>query len=48
MFNKYITSVAILGSASAIKIDGKRDPLLTWEATAPATHPINYPVADFG
>ena len=25
-----------------------RDPLLTWEPTPPATHPINYFVPDFG
>ena len=46
MFNKYIASVALIGSASAVKI--QRDPLLTWEPTAPATHPINYPVPNFG
>lgn len=25
-----------------------REPLLTWEPTLPASHPMNYPVPDFG
>jgi len=38
--------LALVGSISAVQIN--RDPLLTWEATEPATHPINYPVPNFG
>ena len=38
--------MALVGSISAIQL--QREPLLTWSATPPATHPINYPVPDFG
>ena len=38
--------IALVCLSQAVKVD--REPLLTWEATAPATHPINYPVPDFG
>lgn len=41
-----IAYLALVGSISAIQL--QREPLLTWEPTAPATHPINYPVPDFG
>ena len=41
-----IAYMALVGSISAIQL--QREPLLTWEPTAPATHPINYPVPDFG
>ena len=39
-------TIALIGNISAIQLE--REPLLTWEPTAPATHPINYPVPDFG
>ena len=38
--------MALVGSISALQLN--REPLLTWSATPPATHPINYPVPDFG
>ena len=38
--------IALIGSSMAIR--SKREPLLTWSATVPATHPMNYPVPDFG
>ena len=38
--------MALVGSISAVQLN--REPLLTWSATPPATHPINYPVPDFG
>ena len=41
-----IAYLALVGSITAIQL--AREPLLTWEATVPATHPINYPVPDFG
>jgi hypothetical protein len=41
-----IAYLALIGSISAVQL--QREPLLTWSATEPATHPINYPVADFG
>ena len=41
-----IAYMALVGSISAIQLT--REPLLTWSATPPATHPINYPVPDFG
>ena len=43
---KTFTYLALVGSASAIQL--QREPLLTWEPTLPATHPMNYPVPDFG
>ena len=47
MFNKnHMAVIALIGSSMAIR--SKREPLLTWSATVPATHPMNYPVADFG
>jgi hypothetical protein len=45
MFSKnHIAAIALIGSTVAIR----REPLLTWSATVPATHPMNYPVPDFG
>ena len=41
-----IAYMALVGSISAIQL--QREPLLTWSPTPPATHPINYPVPDFG
>lgn len=41
-----IAYMALVGTISAVQL--QREPLLTWEPTAPATHPINYPVPDFG
>ena len=41
-----LTYLALVGATSAIKLS--REPLLTWSATPPATHPINYFVPDFG
>jgi hypothetical protein len=41
-----IAYLALVGSISAVQL--QREPLLTWEPTPPATHPINYPVPDFG
>ena len=38
--------LALVGTISAVQL--QREPLLTWAPTPPATHPINYPVADFG
>lgn len=40
----------LLQTDSEVKTDtdAKREPLLTWAPTAPATHPINYFVPDFG
>ena len=43
--NKF-AAIAIIGSVSAVAIS--REPLLTWAPTEPATHPINYPVPNFG
>ena len=38
--------IALVCITQAVKV--AREPLLTWEATPPASHPINYPVPDFG
>ena len=47
MFNKnHMAVIALISSSMAIR--SKREPLLTWSATVPATHPMNYPVPDFG
>lgn len=37
---------ALVALTAAIKV--RREPLLTWSATPPATHPVDYPVPDFG
>jgi hypothetical protein len=36
--------------SAAIQLDSSidREPLLTWEASVPATHPMNYPMPNFG
>jgi hypothetical protein len=44
MFNKSIKSLAFVGTAAAIT----REPLLTWKAAVPVTHPQNYYVPNFG
>ena len=41
--NKFV-AIALINGASALK----REPLLTWAPTEPATHPINYFVPNFG
>ena len=43
--NKF-AAIAIIGTASAVSVS--REPLLTWAPTEPASHPINYPVPNFG
>ena len=43
---KYTCLVALIASASAVNL--KREPLLTWAPTEPASHPINYFVPEFG
>ena len=40
------TLIALIALSQAVKID--REPLLTWKATEPANHPVDYFVPDFG
>ena len=39
---------ALINNTSAIKVEEAREPLLTWAPKVPASHPVNYPVPDFG
>ena len=43
---KYYCLAALIASASAVNLS--REPLLTWKATEPATHKMNYFVPNFG
>ena len=31
-----------------IQLESSREPLLTWKAKVPASHPVDYPVPSFG
>ena len=43
-----IALVALINSTSAVKLEEAREPLLTWAPKEPASHPVDYPVPNFG